>query len=170
MEQSKKDILERGGIAHQQALVELLTPTKIKTRKRVIPGGKDLLETVSREDLPNAIYTWLRGCRFFTEVTVSLCQDIAKRNTTKTKLIELSYRTLDDGRKIPAWEQPKKGKNWLAIQIADIILNNKVLAVHVDEDSISIITDNDDSFNPKSDDWEPYIEYVPRRQSRFQVY
>ena len=148
-------------ISNQQALVKRIQGTKIaQPVKRFIPGGKSLTKDISEANLPKAVFNWIRGCRHWTECTISLCEDYSQRKTKVTKVVDF-----DSSTKNAEWEI--RGKRWLSERIADVLKTDHLLAVTIDKTGISTIVDTDKSFTPESDDWTPYVELTPFRPPTF---
>ena len=93
MSLSKREAIEdlkNSRVSNQESLVKaIMSDSSFKQVKRYIPAGKTLMDTVSRQDMPTAIYTWLRHCRDFTEVTLSLI-DPLDSNLKSTKVMDLN--------------------------------------------------------------------------------
>jgi hypothetical protein len=151
--------LERNAVSHQQALVNKIEgspgPTVIK---RAIPGGKTLLDNVSREELPKACYTWLRHCAHFTSFTFSFIKDLSTENAKKIKVMDFDSRSNN-------LEWDLRGKKWLGEKIAENLLKEKVVGVQGDKDGLyALLTDQ--AIQQSNENWEPYIEFVPFRPGR----
>lgn len=150
----------RGAVSNQQALVKKIEGVQpIKPIKRIIPGGKELT-SIPSEDLPMAVYTWLRACTFFTEATLSLCRSPETKPNKVTKVIDFDTRNRN-----PEWEL--RGKRWLAERIVDMLKIKNLMAVKVKKDGIYSIVDSTGEFTPSSEDWEPYIELLPFKPPTF---
>ena len=138
--------LERSTISNQQALVNKINGTSENKRlKRVIPSGKTLLDTVSRESLPKAVYVWLRHCSYFTEFTVSFAKNLDELNVKTTIVLEFNSRSQNI-------EWDTRGKRWLAEKVAENLLKEKVVAVSGTKEGLTIHT-TEDSFSPENDSW-----------------
>jgi len=148
--------LERSTISHQQALVNKIEGTSnSEVLKRTIPGGKTLLDTITRESLPKAVYTWLRHCAYFTTFTVSFAKDTESEGISTKKILEFNSRSSDI-------EWDIRGKRWLAEKVAENLLKENVIAVSGKRDGLYIhITKAE--INQDSDNWEPYVEFTPFR-------
>ncbi len=151
--------LERNALSNQQALVTKIegTPGPVIV-KRAIPAGKTLLDTVSREDLPKACYTWLRHCAHFTSFTISFAKDLDETSSKKVKVLDFDSRSNN-------LEWDLRGKRWLGEKVAENLLKEKVIAVEGDKDGLYIHLSKD-SIDPESDNWEPYVEFIPFRPGR----
>ena len=148
--------LERAAVSNQQALVTKITGTPENKRlKRVIPSGKTLLESVSRESLPKAVYVWLRHCAYFTEFTVSFAKDLNELEVKPTKILEFNSRSQNI-------EWDTRGKRWLAEKVAESLLKQNVVAVSGNREGLTIHTTTKD-FSSESENWEPYVEFLPFR-------
>jgi hypothetical protein len=156
-----KQLGNNSNVAHQESLVKKLAGAKInKSIVHVIPGGANLTELVSREHLPEAIFTWLRRCRHFKDVTVSFVKDYSVREYHSTQIIDFNTNT-----KSSEWEI--QGKKWLAERIAEVLAIEHVLAVKITKEGISAIIDKAQSFSSASDDWLPQIIFTPHRPTGF---
>lgn len=158
---SKSDAIKQLGnnsqVSNQASLVRKLAGPQInKPLKMVVPGGKNLTELVSRENLSEAVFTWLRRCRHFKDVLVSLAEDPYARKHTVTTVVDFETRGTQ-----PQWEV--EGKKWLAERVAEVLNMDNVLAVKVEKQGISAILDNDQSFNPSSEDWSPNLVFTPHK-------
>lgn len=144
--------LEKQSIANQQSLVkkiEGIQPNKVIRRQ--IPGGKNLLENVSRETLPKACYTWLRHCAHFTSFTVSFADNISELSTKKIKSVDFDPRSTNI-------EWDIRGKKWLGEQVAGLLLQDKVIAVEGNKEGLWVhLSDKD--LTPESENWLPYVEF-----------
>ena len=146
--------------SNQQALVKHIIGTKAKkTIKRIIPGGKTLTEDIAVKDLPGVIYTWLRGCSYFSQVTVSFAKDPSIYSPKQIKAVDFDPKASH-----PRWES--EGKRWLANTIASLLEADNILSVSVDRCGITTFVDGKGKFSEKSEDWEPYIEFTPSRSLR----
>lgn len=156
--QAIKD-LERNTLSNQQALVSKIEGSpKINMIKRTIPGGKHLLETVRREDLSKACYTWLRHCAFFSSFTVSFVKDVSQFKVKKTKVQDFNDKTNN-------FEWDLRGKKWLGEVIAQNLLRPGVLAVEGEKNGLYVYT-SEQEVTPENDYWEPYIEFTPFKPGR----
>ena len=156
--QAMKD-LERAKLSNQQALVDKINGTPTITKiNRIIPAGKTLLDTVSREDLPRACYTWLRHCRHYTEFKISFLKSSVQSDLKKTKVMDFDSRSRN-----LEWES--RGKKWLGEVVAENLLKSSVVAVSGDKDGLYIHT-TEDQVDPASDNWEPYVEFTPFKGTR----
>lgn len=148
-------------VSNQHSLVKKLAGPQInKQVKHVIPGGNNLTELISKEQLPTAIFTWLRRCRHFKDVVLSMCADHTKRSHTKSLVIDFNTAN-----RLPEWEI--QGKKWLAERISEVLFMDNVLAVHVEKHGISVVLDTEASFGVESDDWEPHLLFTPHKPTGF---
>lgn len=156
-----KQLGTNSSVANQESLVKKLQGPKInKQLKMVIPGGKNLTDLVSAEQLPTAIFTWLRRCRHFKDVEISLINSYSDKNTQLATVVDFNTTT-----KLPQWEV--QGKKWLAEQIANVISMDNVLSVKVDKIGIHVVLDKDQSFTNDSDSWEPHLIFTPHKPTGF---
>lgn len=140
---SKKELL-LGGVSDQQALVKKLQERKaIPPKKRLIPGGKKILELVGQDIMEEAVYNWLRGCNAFSQVTISFAKDPDKYQHTVTKVKEFDAR---QPREI--WETHPTGKKYLAEQLADIINSERALKITAKKDGVWLYKDASGTFAP----------------------
>ena len=148
-------------VSNQYSLVKKLSGSQFnKQVKHTIPGGNSLTEMVSRESLPTALFTWLRRCRHFKDVLVSMCSDYSTREHKTSLVVEFNSTN-----RLPEWEI--QGKKWLAERIADVLFMENVLAVKVERQGISVILDNNGDFGVSSDDWEPHLVFTPHKPTGF---
>ena len=165
MSLNKTDAIKQLGnspsVSNQESLVKKLQGPKInKQVKMVIPGGASLTELVSKEQLPNAIFTWLRRVRHFKDVEVSLVDTYAGKDHQVSTVVDFNSST-----KLPEWEL--QGKKWLAEQIADVLSMDNVYAVKVEKHGISVVLDKTGTFGPDSDSWEPNVTFTPHKPTGF---
>lgn len=168
MEQNKYDVAKDSGVTDQQALVKK-TLTSPKARKRFqIPGGKKMTHpedgTIhTKEDMVEAVYTWLRHTRFFNEVKISFAAAPDKLKTKTTKVVDFDATV--DGQ--PIWQVHPGRKHYLAEKITEILYSHKnVVAIEVTKQSISVTTDTENKFDDKSEDWSPYVEFLPNYKAK----
>jgi hypothetical protein len=168
MEQNKYDVAKDSGVQHQQALVKKTLPSP-KARKRFqIPGGKLMMDPVdgtihTKEDMVEAVYTWLRHTRFFNEVTISFARDLTKVKTKSSKVLD--FDASPDGS--PIWQVHPARKHYLAEKIAEYLFANKnVVAVEVTSKALTLVFDADAKFDPKSENWGPYVEFLPNYKAK----
>ena len=148
-------------VSNQYSLVKKLAGPQInKQLRHVIPGGQSLTELVSKETLPTAIFTWLRRCRHFKDVSISMCKDYSAREH-RTSLV-VDFNTAN---RLPEWEI--NGKKWLAERISEVLFMQNVLAVKVEKQGISVILDSTESFSTQSEDWEPNVTFTPYKPTGF---
>lgn len=168
MAQSKKELLEDTSITHQEALVNRLLEAPKKTKKRVIPGGKKILEVMNNsEDWKNAIFTWLRGCRYFDAVTISMAKDPDDFKTSKEKFYDFQETVGPDGKVTPTWWTHNEGRLFLARLMAKAFDEKRLIKLEAKTDGLYAYIDKDKKLNATSDEWEPYIEFSPRNQGRY---
>lgn len=146
-------------VANQQALVKKLSGTSLQKQIRhVIPGGTFLAEQVSKEDLPTAIFTWLRRVAFFKDVTLSMCSDLTKVQTRQAQVVDF-----DTKQKQPEWEI--QGKRWLAERMADVLKEESIVALSVTKQGITayqlINNEATSNFGPNHELWEPHLMFTP---------
>jgi len=144
-----------GTLTHQEALVRKITDADTRTKiiKRPIPGGKTMASQLSESKLPGAVYNWLRGCRHFTEATISLTSDISAHETREHTAVDF-----DASSKHPEWDL--RGKRWLADRVAETLATDNLLAVHIKREGITAVVDTDGTFSPEAESWEPYIQFT----------
>ena len=148
-------------VSNQQSLVKKLQGPKINKKViMVIPGGKNLTDYISRENLPNAVFTWLRRCRHFKDVEISFINDYSNKQYEATLVVDFNTNT-----KLPQWEI--EGKKWLADRISEVLLMKNVMSVKVLKEGITVILDKTESFNSESSDWEPKLIFTPNKPSGF---
>lgn len=162
---NKADAIEQlkgpNSISNQQALVKKIQGTqKIVPVRYPIPGGKTMTQDIPESQLSSAVYNWLRHCRHFMEAKISLINDLNNANTTRTKVIEFNSTT-----KNAEWEV--RGKKWLAERVSDVLKDDHIVAVEITKEGIFAFHDNDKTFSPDSEDWEPYVEMLPFRAPTF---
>lgn len=156
-----KQLGTNSSVAHQESLVKKLQGPKInKQLKMVIPGGKNLTDMVSAEQLPSAIFTWLRRCRHFKDVEISLISSYADKQVQLATVVDFNSTT-----KLPQWEV--QGKKWLSEQVANVISMDNVLSVKVDKVGIHVVLDKEQAFSNESPDWEPHLIFTPHKPTGF---
>lgn len=162
MADTKYTIADRGDVSDQQSLLKKLMKKEFKPVRRIIPGGKTLMDQVDQESLPRAIWTWLRHCRDFTQVTISFSGDPDLRTLKEALVMEF-----DADAPAPIWVTHDEKKSYLANQLADVINRHAPVKVVAKKDGIYVYTaSGDDSFDPSSEDWQPYIEFVPDKKAK----
>ena len=148
-------------VSNQHSLVKKLAGPNInKPLVHIIPGGNNLTDLISKENLPQAIFTWLRRSRHFKNVVISMCEDYSSRNHQISTVVDFNTST-----RLPEWEI--QGKKWLSERIAEVLFMDNVLAVKVEKQGISVILDKDGTFNPESDDWHPHLSFTPYKPTGF---
>lgn len=148
-------------IANQESLVKKLSGPKInKQVVHVIPGGSNLTELVSRENLPNAVFTWLRRCRHFKDVVISFSENYSTKDCQVSQVVDFNTNM-----RLPEWEV--QGKKWLADRVSEVLAMEHVVAVKVKKEGIDVFLDKTQSFNSSSDDWLPQIIFTPNKPGGF---
>ena len=148
-------------VSNQESLVKKLQGASFNKKiTMLVPGGKNLTDYVSKENLPAAIFTWLRRCRHFKDVEISLIDDYSSKEYEATIVVDFNQNS-----KLPQWEV--EGKKWLADRIADILLMENILAVKVDKIGITAILDKSQTFNSSSPNWEPRLIFTPHNPTGF---
>lgn len=148
-------------VANQESLVKKLSGPKInKAIKHTIPGGANLTELVSKENLPDAVFTWLRRCRHFKDVAISFAEDYSKKNLHSSLVVDFDTNT-----KLPQWEI--QGKRWLADRVSEVLAMDHVVAVKVTKEGITAMIDPEQSFSSASEDWLPQIIFTPNKPTGF---
>jgi hypothetical protein len=148
-------------VSNQQSLVKKLQGPQINKKiVMIIPGGKNLTEYIGRENLPNAVFTWLRRCRHFKDVEISFVKDYSEKEYEMTSVIDFNTST-----KLPQWET--EGKQWLAERVSEVLLMKNVMSVKVTREGINVILDKSESFNSQSPDWEPKLIFTPHKPTGF---
>jgi hypothetical protein len=187
MATTKADIFERP-LSDQEGLVSMMLKSEVKKVKRLIPGGANMLSTLDQESLERACFNWLRAKTFFDEFTLSLAKDPAKIRTKETKIQSFPET------KHLYWDSNAEGKRKLAKDLAAIMKKRKFVYLTVKKDGIYLAEDAENKFSPfkkatladiedyksrgkevipsvgdniKSDEWEPYIEFLPQRKSKY---
>lgn len=152
-----KQLGNNSSTSNQQSLVKKLAGPKVnKQLVHVIPGGANLTELVSKEHLPQAIFTWLRRCRHFKDVMVTFADNINNLKTSSSLVVDFNTNT-----KLPEWEI--QGKKWLSERIAEVLSMEHVVAVKVSREGIHVHLDEDQSFSSDSSDWMPKIIFTPNK-------
>jgi hypothetical protein len=141
---SKEQLLQSGSVSNQQAIVKRLQNNRIKPKKRPIPGGKNMLDVLDKQNLEDAAYNWLRGCAAFTEVTLCFAKDPSKFSRTSKKVV-----AFDGNGQFPIWESHKLGRKYLAQQITSVLKEYPCIQIIVKKNGIWIETDDDNNFAPK---------------------
>tara|TARA_R110001606_G_scaffold259_1_gene1031 strand:+ start:3435 stop:3926 length:492 start_codon:yes stop_codon:yes gene_type:complete len=163
MSLSKKEAIEdlkHSRVSNQQSLVKaIINDSAFKQIKRYIPAGKTLIDTVSKQEMPSAIYTWLRHCRNFTEVTLSLVDPLEGVETKSTKVVDMNPNGNNT-----EWES--RGKKWLAEKMATFITKDGVVAIQVKRDGVYTLTTKE-TIEQADDRWMPYLEFTPFKPSAY---
>jgi len=165
MEENKNTVAQERNVTNQEAIVKRMSRGRVVRKKRIIiPGGRTLLADATKEGLTDSIYVWLRACRFFSEVTLSIPAEIKEIDTRDEVVV-----TFDASQVHPPWVSDAEGKLSLAREMADALFNNKCLGVRVDRTGIYLIQDKSDSFafDPEDASWAPYIEFTPERNEEY---
>jgi hypothetical protein len=156
-----KQLGNNSTVAHQQSLVQKLAGPKInKSIKHIIPGGASLTDLVSRENLPEAIFTWLRRCRHFKDVVISFADNYSTKTLHKSHVVDFDTNT-----KLPQWEI--QGKKWLAERISEVLAMDHIVAVKITKQGIEAMIDPDQTFSSESEDWLPQIIFTPNKPTGF---
>jgi len=195
MELSKRNLARRTDLSNQEAIVKKVLPVSSGLRTLPIAGGRTQLLGLLKPDnidvLADAVYTWLRGCRYFSEVTISLAADRSKFKL-QTEVVE----RFDTKHPQPVWVTHEDGKRFLARKLAELIQSHKLVAVKANKAGISIQTSpefvpyrkatEDDvtawrTANPDSaascpitvgepllsEDWSPQVEFLPSERAEY---
>lgn len=192
MAQSKASLIARGGISHQQGLVQALQPNRVKLVKRTIPGGSTMYGVLDRDTFKSAVYNWLRGTRHFSQVTISMAKDPDQYSLSQQKLVDF-----DDSHPHPAWMTHPDGKLWLAEIMSEALVTHQVVTLIAQKDGLWMTTDRSGKLAPTrpaskedvdealellaegeeapfgigdpipNEEWEPYIEFVPQRKAQY---
>ena len=148
-------------ISNQESLVKKLQGPQINKKiTMVIPGGKNLTEYISRENLPTAVFTWLRRCRHFKDVEISFINDYTKKEYEVTSVVDFNTNS-----KLPQWEV--EGKKWLADRISEVLLMENVISVKVNKEGINVLLDKTQTFDSSSEDWQPKVIFTPHKPTGF---
>jgi len=195
MAQSKKAIQRRRNVANQEAIVKLAIGTTIQPIRRTIPGGRgqliSLLKRENAEILEDAIYNWLRGCREYSEVTISFAKEREAFTTQERKLVDF-----DASQDNPIWFYHAEGKRYLARSLVQAIQQQKAVAYSANKQGVFAHMDSSGTFSPTvtieqahieewesenpdeeppwavgdkvlSDAWQPYIEFMPQNRGQY---
>ena len=147
--------------SNQQALVKKLQGTQTaKPVTYIIPAGATMHEDIAEKNLPGAIFNWLRHCRHFTEATISLCRDTTVFKTRETRVVDFDTKTKN-------YEWELRGKRWLAERVADVLTGENILAVKIAKEGITVISDAEETFSPKHEEWLPFLRFIPFRPPTF---
>tara|TARA_B100000902_G_C27266625_1_gene893877 strand:- start:868 stop:1359 length:492 start_codon:yes stop_codon:yes gene_type:complete len=156
-----KQLGNNPSVAHQQSLVQKLSGPKInKQVKMIIPGGANLTDNISKDQLSLAVFTWLRRCRHFKDVLISFAADLNSINTDTAIVVDFNQNT-----RSPEWEI--QGKKWLSERVSDVLAMDNIVGVKVDKVGIHAILDSDQSFNANSPNWEPHLVFTPNKPGGF---
>ena len=153
--------LKNSSAANQQALVKRMIKKVAEPVKMVIPGGINLFEEVDATNIHEAVYTWLRRVREFSEVRLSLARD-PNAYRLKKKKVE-SFEKVNGG---PMWLDKNFGKRKLAEVLGNALLEYDVVLLEATAEGIFVYEDTDGKFNQKSEDFEPYLEFDSLRKQR----
>lgn len=144
-------------VANQQSLVQKLAGPKInKPIKMLVPGGANLTELVSKDQLSTAVFTWLRRVRHFKDVLISFADDPTKVNCHISTVVDFNQNN-----KLPQWEV--EGKKWLAERVSEVLAMDNVVAVKIDKSGIQAYLDQDQKFSPESSDWLPNLVFTSNK-------
>ena len=162
MAQTKNEVAS--SVSNQQSLVKrLIGNNRPKPTRTVIPGGQSLLDEVSQKTLEIAVFNYLRRHRYFENFKLSFARDPDSMQLRTTKIMDFPY----DG-KYTIWEDPKRGKQWLAQQIAQILATQKLVFIEAKTDGLYVAEEVGESdFGPGHDEWEPYYELLRSRTSEY---
>jgi len=136
-----------------------MTPSTLKKKKIIIPGGKDMLEGLQYPEMEKMFWNMLKFCFLFDDVRFSFSSDPDKRTLVTTKAAE--FQKDPSGREV--WVYHEKGKRYIAQKMAEIVSRQALVAMDIKPDGIYVHTDKKDGFTPRSKDWGPYIEFSPKR-------
>lgn len=187
MAENKRELLDSLNLTNQDSIVKILNPATKTKIKRLIPGGANMLSTLDQENLERACFNWLRGTRYFEEVTLSLAKDPSKFRLNTTRVLNFPES------KVAIWENKDQGKKYLAKQLASFMKKTKFVSITVKKEGIYVSVDTDNKFSPwrkatktdvelllqkdpnskiqlgdlmKNEEWEPYIEFTPDPKKR----
>ena len=156
-----KQLGNNSNIANQQSLVKKLSGPQIKKQLvHIIPGGANLTELVSKETLPDAIFTWLRRCRHFKDVVITFAESYSEKNCHSSVVVDFNTST-----KLPEWEI--QGKKWLAERLTEVLAMEHIVAAKVTKEGIHAYIAKDQTFTSESDDWMPQIIFTPHKPTGF---
>lgn len=154
------DLSRSRGLSNQQSLVKkIINDNVVKVTKRYIPGGKNLLNEITKETISDAVYTWLRHCRNFTQCTISLIEPLNLNELQEKKVFDFNTNAKN-------YEWETRGKKWLAEKIGKVLLKNKTVAVTVRKEGVFSYTAKEE-ITDENDNWLPYIEFNPFRPGVF---
>lgn len=189
MAENKRELLDSLNLTNQDSIVKILNPATKTKIKRLIPGGSNMLSTLDQDTLERACFNWLRGTRYFEEVTLSLAKDPNKYKLSTTRVLNFPEA------KIPIWENKDQGRKYLAKQLANLMKTKKFVTINVKKEGIYLSVDAENKFAPvrkatktdielaaqkdpetklqlgdliKNEDWEPYLEFTPDPKKRSQ--
>ena len=144
-------------VANQQSLVQKLSGPKInKPVKMLVPGGANLTEYVSKDQLSTAVFTWLRRVRHFKDVLISFAEDPSSVNFHLSTVVDFNQNN-----KLPQWEV--EGKKWLSERVSEVLAMDNVVAVKIDKVGIHAYLDQDQKFSPESENWLPNLVFTPNK-------
>ena len=170
MAPSKSEVLSSGTVSNQQALVKKIIARKREPRRIIIPGGKNMLESLDGRNLQQAVHTWLRGCRWFDSVKLSFVTDLESRESTTYRIHEFP----DAPSNMRAWDMPSiGGKLWLAGLIAETITERIVFAIEAKDDGLYVTVPTEEisgSELQSSDAWQPYLDFVVRGKGEYSIH
>ena len=119
-----------------------------------------MTQDIPESQLSTAVYNWLRHCRHFTEARISLIDNVNSVNSTRKKLVDF-----DINNKNTEWEL--RGKKWLSERVSDVLKEDHIILVEITKEGIFAYFDDDKTFSPESDNWQPYVEMLPFRPPTF---
>lgn len=143
MQKTKADILRSKGVSHQQAIVVALQNTTVQPLKRKIPGGINILSELDQTMLEQACYNWLRGCRHFSQVRLSMAADAHVFPIREEKIVDFPESDLN-----PIWTTHPEGKRYIARLMADVLKKRKILYVEARKDGLYVGVDTSNKFAP----------------------
>ncbi len=156
-----KQLGNNPSVAHQQSLVQKLSGPKInKQIKMIIPGGANLTDSISKDQLSQAVFTWLRRCRHFKDVIISFASDISSLETQTSVVVDFNQNN-----KLPEWEV--QGKKWLSERVTEVLVMDNIVGVKIDKLGIHAILDLTQTFNSSSSNWEPHLIFTPNKPGGF---
>ena len=152
-----KQLGNNPSVAHQQSLVQKLSGPKInKQIKLIIPGGANLTENISKDQLSGAVFTWLRRCRHFKDALISFASDMTEVKTHSSCVVDFNQNN-----KLPEWEV--QGKRWLSERVAEVLAMDNIVGVKIDKIGIHAILDSEQNFNSESTNWLPHVLFTPHK-------
>ena len=163
MEKTKSDFDSQEQLRNQTGIVKaILRGKKHKEKRLFIPGGRNILEDIDKQNLTDSLYTWMRFSKDFDGLRFSL---VAPEANSKYKM---DVRKVKDFPKsdVPHWETAKTLRRGLAEEIAQVVMTTKFLYIDVTKEGIFVATEVGDSFSPESDDFCPTLLFTPSPRNR----